>query len=654
MSISFVSAIKLNDLQNLNFVETFDNNLYKYTFNGDLSKLVNKNKLEELYNIRKKIIEDNNKLINKEYINTFSMLFKNKYKNINMETIQNILNIFDGIDNETNILYNLFYKIENDFNKIYNDIDNIPKYLNIKNEYENIYIKLNKIKYLNPEFINNISTLFTNISNVIPYKDLNVIIKKFIEVEYTSNNIPRFVSDLYLNKLNTTNFNNTPIDYIQIINELISIDYSNIDPIHINSYDLIKFFNIDNENENLLIKIHKDKFTNNEYSTNVYDLYNNVSTLIPYTEINDIIKTFINTEYNNENITKETLTTYLNKINQANINNKTIDYIKIINEFIANDYLKYLNKKFSNSEENSYTYFEDFIKHCTSYINNIKICKTINKKLFYNNIDAIINENLNEFYTKMLNSVYIESILYTNNLSIHFTELFGNRIKDDKIREKIENYILTFRTLSTDEDYILFKQYLEYKNDYYEFEKIVKEKIELISLEKTTLLSNINNEIDKLLPFKCIQKNVNFIGKNYIENEYHKKIEFINSTNYNTLKDKNAFYNFRFYYGKATKLVNINPDPNGKKILEKKQVPISIKYNVKLFTINIQIISTSRIKYFEIDNFDFNIDESVLKIQNGLYKYNIPYNLFQLENTPFDTILWELGQIKHVLEFHIY
>lgn len=668
MSINIVSGVKIEELLKLNFVESFSDNLYHYTFNGTLSELVNKNEITLLTNKKNNIISEYNNLICKNKQELFYNLFKNKYINLNNYDINKIVNVFEPISEATLNIYKFFNTIEDIFKITHNNIIKSEKYLNIYYEQYSIASILNEIHvdYLNKIYINDLKNLSKNISTINDLDFINDIVSKFIKNTLNDELIDNKISKYYLDHISSKKLCKN--DYINIVNDLILIEYKKylnnkktyINNLITNINDKIVKNSLINDNINSINNKLKDVIDSNLKIKNINKLLNNNQNL---QERLDIISNLLN---NNNNLNTSYLFDNIDSINKiidhSNLNfnlntadfNKYETYSKYISKY--EDFVVYFNNIFKTHDEINI----ELNKENNKFLNekNKQIIKddfiNKNKKLLYLNIDLIFKELLNNIYSELSNNLYNNIMLSISEISKQIENFYGNNIIENKdnVMTSINDIFITLKSIiddhdylnsSDNNDYILFKKYLHYENDYYIFEKIVDENIQILLNEKNNLIIDIENQINKLLPFKCIQKNVVNIGKKYKDNEYHKSLE----------NNNDPFYYFTYETKTIKKLGKILNSEN-KLISTLIDAEKKVITGVQFFTINLNIISKSRIKYLEsFNNINFNDEHILHKNIDEYYVYNIPYSIYQLQNTPFDTIFWELGHIKDIVSINI-
>lgn len=160
----------------------------------------------------------------------------------------------------------------------------------------------------------------------------------------------------------------------------------------------------------------------------------------------------------------------------------------------------------------------------------------------------------------------------------------------------------------------------KYESDLLELENVYKTNTELSSLEKNK--QENQDTLHTLFPFYIMQKNTHYIGSNYKNNEYWKAQS-------------------------ASKIKK-----NGKEYSN----PIDIydmdetTGKIKLFTVPVQITLSQRNKFIESR---VHANEVITDKNEKIYVYTLPCQLYDLMNTPFDSLFWKLGLKNNLIEFRI-
>lgn len=598
INITFISGKPINNLKELNFQETYCeiNNHYVYVFDGDPSKLVDKEKLKILKNEKLAIYKKYNDIIYDEYKKTYYELFKEKYNNISYDEINNILDTFDGKLLEQISLYKILNKYESDFIVANNESMKSEKYISILNEKDIIesilFRKENYFKH--DEYILELKNIFDYIKTKI-YSSSDTHDTKIKYIQYVINTLKELINTMSKNEvIFTKKINN----YNEVLNNN-SFDSNTCNDFYNLIYELIcdifhKYINNKiNEIEHIV-----NYQSNNTDNLNLYEYI-----LVGYSNYNENIKKFI-------------------------------DHSCILITYPFCKQQKTSNTNDNNDNNNNFLKKQDML--------------TID-------IDIYFKKIFNEYYSIILRNKYnmnmlckhnFDNILKTNSTIISNIDNQCTAIQNmKKIIESIQKN--DYQDDDDVKDYILYKKYCHYQNDYYYFEPIVQDHIKKIRDEQNTEILTIDNEISKLLPFKSLQDNIYYVGKDYINNEYHKKQKYMKTPEYE--KDKNCFYSFNYTTIQKSKFVTvINEDGTSKKVL--KCVDVQVKDKIKFHTITVNIVSKSRIRLIEPD-IDFNNgndNNQFYDKEKNVYNYNLNYTILNFKDVPLDSILWELNNIKNV------
>lgn len=629
VEIVLTSSVKINELKKFNFIENYNkhdktNAFYIYKFNGDVHDIIDKKQLQSLKDKKEEMINIYNKKINHEYINTFIEYFKNRYNTLDNNYIQKIIEFFETIDEDTLKLYMFFNSIEEKFITSNEIIIKSEKYNNLCNEYTNLLTIVNKISYLNNNYKNNIKVLLSNI-NKVKNIDNNVIFATIYDY------IKTFIN-------NSVNNKNITLEKSKII-------LTSLEKVHSESKTETES-QTETNSDNTIKKTDYEKFEDLiKYNKKKIGCYKDV--------VGELIKTEYIT-YLNEKKTDAKMYSDYHSVEMSQPNSLVIS---------AKESISYTCYKF-------YDNFETFINYCINEINELNISELYNLEF-----DTIVKNSLKKYYDDILTKIYNFMLLYECKIIDDIPNFYSSRkLENDNFYDKdLVLIINTLRALISDEnyvnyseenEYILFKNISHFKDDFYQIQEIVRNKIIPIINEKNDLLNDIDKEINDLLPFKCIQKYANFIGKNYKNNIYHLKLNYITTSDYN--KNKDDYYNFYTIPTKTSKMCNLI-DENGNEVLDKngkvkkclKHLTINVKDKVNIIkNINLRIISKIRIKLIEPENIMYEEDEYINpnilhKNEHGNYIYNIAYDTFGFENIAFDVIFLDLNYMKNIISLSI-
>ena len=254
-----------------NNIEEIKNNILK---NNSIIKNKNniiKNNIQKIFKLKnnKKYIFSfcgNDSMEKSIFILFFSLILKNKkILNIDLDFLNSNINTLFGVEkfpNKNNL------KIENNIIKINNNIDYLSGLEEIlKNNYENIILKINNLK-------NNYDYIFINLSSITNLK----LTKKILEI--SDYNIC-----VFNNKENDIIFNN---NLLKIYNEewginkekficFFNTENNNDLILYLNNYKIknelknnFKYFNINNKYKNLIFNLNLNKYKINRKIKNKY------------------------------------------------------------------------------------------------------------------------------------------------------------------------------------------------------------------------------------------------------------------------------------------------------------------------------------------------------------------------------------------------
>ena len=540
-----------------------------------------------------KIIDPTDELYDTQFI---------PYENNILTTLSND-NYYVFDENKDLIKYN---KILDSYNGTY-----IMKYVQLDDNYENIYIQLNDYYYeldLNEEFE---LYLFSYVNHNIQHFYFNKDKNKFV-LEKLSN-IYDYI--FIVNQYDIDN-NNSLYKWIEQnegewikIEDKYNICYINDNYIlHLNNNDILNnpidnsltLSKLNNEQEILYdndIKI-IDNINNTEKSYNLFNkvyLYNK-SNILQYINNNLLNVLCNNTLYKQ---------LYINNI----LNNQIYDYVKGLNII---DYIKNIYKTLTNKEYDITTNFYKYIENNYNYIydsydNLLSYCQNIN------------NNYYNYFTTEYITNCYIFNKIINNIDNYYFNfyiNLLNNReiIHDTNEQENKYKYIIRYiNNIYNDNDInnIIYSVNKLYIND-----KLVNtSSVQYISKYQSELYKEIINNyyIDK--QFKDLLNTLSTYNYKYIWNQDNKEYN-IDVNNINFVYD--------IIYSKF--MLNIYNEDNN---VENNYKPI-LKYNFEEDNNNYYII-TNFINYLiDIINKINNNEEEELDIRQKEVINFIPNCLFNI------------------------
>lgn len=465
-----------------------------------------------------------------------------KYMNKSAEFSTNNYIIKDYFKEKIKFIYNIL-------NKRYKFIPKKHKYL----------IKFSKIKTQEILFkINNLKkVIYSKILeelNTILYENKSVSnnkLKKFYEINKRLNNscsdnnksrrsvsLDSNLSDKTVKLYSSSSIYNNEVSKINI-NErnIYTIMYKNNKLIKQNTFTMYKYSNIEKLEyntcfdkscyNNKLCNYSSNNFSKNkEINRNNYKIinkYNNASCNLIYKK---------NTIYDNNNISNTSFKiTKNNTINIINTYNTSINKDSIINKKQKKDYLtNSINKKLNtntnnkNKNNNYYNVFENEYKEhnniklksykTNNFKNNYSICRVINKRLFFNSNNNLLNTNYNKLSSlesknlKIENYANLKLIKFDNKTLInHINNLnkdklwFKSGILYKKCSKQNNN-----KNLNKNNFFYTEKDTKEYFNKYY------KQLINIIDssfdMKKINNLNNTFNSIKRI--FLKNKKYINF------------------------------------------------------------------------------------------------------------------------------------------------